>query len=232
MTTDFDQDRSHGFTTSGRLDGERVFRRAKRHSGLVRALRVGIPFGMALFFVVLGALVWFQPLRSLKSLPASMEQVVVSGTKITMAAPKISGFTRDSRKYDLSARTATQDITNPDVLELHGIAAKFETVDNTKFDLTAATGVFARKTNLLTLRQDVVLVSSSGFEIRLDEARIDTVTTAITSDKPVRVTTSQGTINANRFEVRDGGDLIIFDGGVKALIAGDPVPAPQPSGKP
>ena len=62
----------------------------------------------------LALLTWFNPLRALPQLPAvSAGSLVVSGTKITMEAPKLTGFTRDNRAYNLTAEAAAQDFTNP-----------------------------------------------------------------------------------------------------------------------
>ncbi len=217
-TTSFADAAGSGFTARGRPGNDRVFRRARRHSRLVRTLRVAVPVASLVFVVALAGVMWFDPLRALTKLPASVENVVVSGTKITMAAPKLSGFTRDGRRYDLSARTATQDVTNPDLLEMLDITAKFETQDKTKLDLTAATGVYLRKTNMLTLRRNVVLTTSSGYQVYLDEVQVDTATSNIVSEKPVHIEMLQGTLNANRLEVLKSGDVVTFDGGVKMKL--------------
>ena len=50
-------------------------------------------------------------------------RLAISGTKIMMQQPRIAGFTRDNRRYDLRAQAAGQDITKPDLVELQGIHA-------------------------------------------------------------------------------------------------------------
>ena len=61
---------------------------------------------------------YFNPLRMLAKLPIDVGNLVVSGTKITMEKPHLSGFTRDERAYELSADAAKQDLTKPDLIEL------------------------------------------------------------------------------------------------------------------
>src|SRR4051812_35659711 len=107
---------TRAFKASQRSDQSRRFRVAMRHSRRVRMLRVGLPTATALVCLVLLLLAWFNPLRMLK-LPISMDNVVVSGTKIKMENPKLSGFTRDKRRYDVSAGAAAQDLTRPGVIE-------------------------------------------------------------------------------------------------------------------
>ena len=158
LTTTFSDTHGRSFTTSARADNKRVFRRAMRHSRLVRVLRIAAPITLAVFVIGVVAVTWLEPLRVLARLPGSVDRMVVSGSKITMAAPKLSGFTRDGRRYDLTAHTATQDITKPDIVEMENVTAKFQTQDKTQLDLTALQGHYDRKTGLLTLRRDVVLI--------------------------------------------------------------------------
>lgn len=216
------------FTASGRSENEHVFRRAMRHSRWVRVLRVAAPVALVLLIGGLAAATWLEPLRVLGRLPVSADHLVVSGTKITMAAPKLSGFTRDARKYDLSARAATQDVTNPDIVEFLDITAKFEAPDKTKVDLTATDGVYNRKTGQLVLHRNVLLVSSSGYQVRLNEVKVDTGTGNIVSEQPVEVDMLQGTLHAKRLEVLQSGEVLNFDGGVSMkLLMNEPRPASE-----
>ena len=67
----------------------------------------------------------FNPFRMLlPKLPLDMGNLVVSGTKITMESPHLSGFTPDQRPYEVWAKTATQDVTDPDHLDLKTLRAK------------------------------------------------------------------------------------------------------------
>ena len=121
-----------------------MYRRAMRHSRNVRVLRLAIPLT-----IVLGGLAtivvatWLDPLRALAKLPVDAAGLVVSGTRITMQQPRMAGFTRDARPYVVTASTATQDLLNPDTLELQDIHAIMEMVDKTKFDLTDSQVAYA-----------------------------------------------------------------------------------------
>lgn len=211
---------NRAFAGAGRRDTERVFRRARRHSRRVRFLRIAIPVVTALVLGGIWFVTWLDPLRLLVRLPID-GKLVISGTKVTMQAPKLSGYTRDGRWYELIAQAAAQDLTKPDLVELQGVRAKIETEDKSVMDMRAADGIFDRKSGLLTLGRDIVLVSSSGFEVRLNDAVIDTGSGEIVSKKPVEVKMLQGTLNASRVEVIKGGEVINFEGGVVMdLVAG------------
>jgi lipopolysaccharide export system protein LptC len=220
----------HGIAAHGRRDTARVFRRAMRHSRRVRVLRVAIPVIIALTPGTIWFVTWLDPLRILVRLPTDSGRLVISGTKLTMQAPKISGYSREGRWYELLADSAAQDITKPDVVELHGVRAKIEAEDKSIMNLAAADGLFNRKTGMLTLGRDIVLESTSGFAVRLSEAVIDTGSGNIVSNKPIEVKMLQGTLNANRLEVIKAGDVIQFGGGVVMDIAGGMLESEQTGG--
>ena len=203
------------FARFGRADGNRAFRAAVRHSRHVRVLRLAIPITAAVVVVAAAAFSFlFKPLRMLTSMPVDIGSMVVSGTKIMMHQPRLSGVTRDNRKYDMVAQAAAQDVTKPDMVELQGVHATMEMRDKVTFETTANGGLYNTKTEHLTLNQNVVVTSSSGYQAFLNEAVVDVRASKIVSEKPVEVKTATWTITANRMEVTESGDLVRFDHGV------------------
>ncbi|MFL5086282.1 MAG: LptA/OstA family protein [Xanthobacteraceae bacterium] len=205
---------THAWRASGPRDLARLIRNARRHSARVRAMRIGVP---AAAFAGLGIIVlvtWFNPLRTIPHLPVSVGNLVVSGTKITMEAPKLTGYTRDNRAYNITAEAAAQDVTNPTVLELTGIRAKIEMQNNATVDMTAVAGVYDTKAELLTLTQYIVLISSEGYEGHLTEAKADVRKGNVVSEKPVEILMKNGKLVGNRMDVVDSGALLRFDAGV------------------
>jgi lipopolysaccharide export system protein LptC len=210
-----------GIAAATRLDNAPVFLRAMRHSRRVRAMRWAVPAGLAVLLLIVTVMSYFDPMRViLARLPGSATGMVISGTKITMQAPKLSGYTRDQRWYELSARGATQDVTKPDLLELDTIRAKIDSQDNSTMHLSAADGLYDRKSGILKLGKNVVVTSTSGVEVRLTDAVVDTASGDIVSEKPVQVDMLQGTVNSNRLEVVNGGDVIRFEGNVVMNLKG------------
>jgi lipopolysaccharide export system protein LptC len=202
----------------GRGDGERAFRSARRHSRAVRILRVAIPLAVVLGFTGIFLITYFNPLRLLAKLPVDVGNLVVSGTKITMEHPRLSGFTGDARAYELSADAAKQDLTKPDLIELRNIHAKVQMQDKSTVEVSATAGIYDSKGETLKLDQNIVLSSSTGYRGRLSQATIDIRKGHVLSEQPVEVELLQGTLNANRLEIVDSGDLVRFDGGVKMIL--------------
>jgi lipopolysaccharide export system protein LptC len=180
----------------------------------VRVLRVGLPVCLAL--AAAGGVVvttYLDPLRALAKLPVNIGGVVVSGTRITMQQPRMAGFTRDSRPYVMIARTATQDVTKPDLLELEEIHATMETRDRGSFELVARKGLYETKSEKLTLNRDIV-VTSSNYEANLSEAVVYVPAGRIVSEQPVEVKMLQGTIVSKRMEILNSGEVVRFEGDV------------------
>jgi lipopolysaccharide export system protein LptC len=218
IASPIDQRATRGYTMTRRGDGARAFRSAVRHSRRVRFIRLAIPVGIAAAIAFSLLATRLDPVRMLTALPVDFGSLVISGTKITMQQPRIAGFTRDSRPYELTARAAAQDVTNPDMIELQGIHAKNEMPDQAVFEVTADSGLYDSKTEMLTLRQNIVFKSSGGYEVYLSEAHVDVRSSNIVSEKPVEVRMLQGTIKANRMEVADSGDTIRFGNGVTTVM--------------
>jgi lipopolysaccharide export system protein LptC len=204
--------------TVGRGDSERAFRAARRHSRWVRALRLAIPIAVVVGGIGLFLVSYFNPLRMLSKLPVDISNLIVSGSKITMEKPRLSGFTHDARAYELSADAAKQDLTKPDVIELRNLHAKVEMQDKGTIQMSANAGIYDSKEETLKLDQQIALSSTAGYSGRLSEATIDIRKGYVLSQHPVEVQLLQGTLNANRLEIVDSGDLVRFDNGVHMTL--------------
>ena len=208
-------------------DREIVFRRATRHSLFVRLMRGAIPTTLILIVVGFVAAAYLKPLRMLAKLPIDPGRLVVSGTKITMEAPRLGGFTRDGRPYDLTARAAAQDLGNPGVLDLKEVRARVEMLDKAVVEILAASGTYDTKADMLWLKKDITVTSSSGYAVWMSEAAVDIKKNKIVSDSAVEVKLSNGKIKANRLEVTENGELMRFDNGVVMdLVPQTPAAAP------
>jgi lipopolysaccharide export system protein LptC len=217
-TASTDPQNARAYWTMSRGDAGRAFQSARRHSRLVHFLRIGVPLAVVLGAVVIGLITYLNPLRILAKLPIDVGNLVVSGTKITMEQPRLSGFTRDARSYELSADAAAQDLTKPDIVELRHLHAKIEMQDKSMMEMTANVGIYNSKVETLKLDQNILLTSSTGYEGRLSEALIDIRKGHVVSEHPVEVKMLQGTLDANRLEIINSGDLVRFDGGVNMVL--------------
>jgi lipopolysaccharide export system protein LptC len=181
----------------------------------VRFLRIAIPAIILVIAAVILAATFFNPFKLITTFPIDPGKVSLSGTKITMELPRVNGFTTDQRPYELTAHAAVQDLTKLDILELKEIRAKVELRDGQHVDITSINGVYDTKAEVLRLNDHIVITSSSGYEGRLSEATVHTSSGDIVSESPVDVKLPNGTLNANRLEVKENGAFIKFGGGVE-----------------
>jgi lipopolysaccharide export system protein LptC len=225
ITAKTDPQTARAYWTMGRGESARAFRAARRHSRAVRLLRVAVPAGVAVAAVAIVLVTYFNPLRMLSKLPINIGDLVVSGSKITMEKPHLSGFTKDARAYELTADAAAQDMTKPDIVELHNIRAKLQMQDKSTVEMTAVLGIYNSKGEMLKLDRNIELSSSTGYAGHLSEATVDIRKGNVVSEKPVQVKLLQGVLNSNRLEIIDSGDLVRFGGGVTMTLMLNQIPA-------
>src|SRR5215204_270466 len=194
---------------------EARFASAARHSRMVRVLRIAVPAAVVLAMAAVVAVSVFNPFRMLlPKLPVDIGNLVVSGTKITMESPHMAGFSTDRRPYELWAKSATQDLTKPDYLELSVIRAKILMEDRTTVTMDARTGYYDSKQQLLDLRKDIFLQSSTGYEAKLSQALLDINKGVVTSEERVDVKLLNGTLVADKLRILNSGEIVRFEGNV------------------
>ena len=208
------------------------FAKAARHSRMVRILRVAVPAAVVLAMASIVAVSVFNPFRILlPKLPVDMGNLVVSGTKITMESPHLAGFSADQRPYEMWAKAAIQDLTDPDHVELKALRAKMMMEDKSTITLDARTGYHDSKQGTLDLRKDIFLQSSTGYEARMSQALVDLNKGTVVSDEHVDVKLLNGTLTADKLRIFNSGEIVRFEGNVVMNLdnLGAPEePAPPP----
>ncbi len=147
----------------------------------------------------------------------------------------MSGYTPDQRPYELWAKTAVQDVTNPDLVELNKLRTKLLLQDGSTVFLDSLTGLFDNKQQTLDLHKDIFLQTTTGYEARLTQAFVDLVRNTVDSDEHVDVKLTNGTLTSDRLHIIGGGELIIFEGNVVMHLdhfdddSAQPAPTPSPA---
>jgi lipopolysaccharide export system protein LptC len=93
--------------------------------------------------------------------------------------------------------------------------------DKSGLTMDATSGLFDTKSQVLNLTDRIFLQSSTGYEARLTQARVDMANGTVTSDQPVAVKLLNGTLDAQRLEIVDNGELVRFEGGVSMILVLD-----------
>ena len=209
------------------------FAAAARHSRMVRLLRVAVPAAVVLALASIVLIqVFLNPFQKVLNLPVDISNLVVSGTKITMETPHLAGFSTDQRPYEVWAKAAIQDLTNPDNVELQTLRAKVMMEDKSTVTMDARTGFFDSKQQMLDLRKDIFLQSSTGYEAKLSQAYVDINKGTVTSDEPVDVKLLNGTLTADRLKIINSGEIVRFEGNVVMNLIMESPAAPEPEPEP
>ena len=213
---------------------EARFAAAARHSRMVRVLRVAVPAAVVLALASIVLIqVFVNPFQAaLTKLPVDISNLVVSGTKITMETPHLAGFSTDQRPYEVWAKSAIQDLTDPDHVELRTLRAKVMMEDKSTVTMDARTGFFDSKQQMLDLRKDIFLQSSTGYEAKLSQAYIDINKGMVTSDEHVDVKLLNGTLTADRLRIINSGEIVRFEGNVVMNLIMESPAAPEPEPEP
>jgi lipopolysaccharide export system protein LptC len=205
----------------------RAFAAAKRHSRLVRIMRVATPLSALFAVAALITLAVFDPFRH-EIGGLTVGEFGVDGSKIVMSHPHLTGTRKDGHAYVVNAAKAIQDVAHPAAVELREIDGDVAMADNSRMRINAAFGLYDNVRQFLKLTQNVHLRSPS-YDVMLDTADIDFKTGIYRSDQPVTVITNSGaTIHSDSAEARDGGAEMTFIGHVRSTFAGEAAAAPAP----
>lgn len=185
-----------------------------RHSTRVYALRRVLPILAMASLVLVGLWLWFDPLRYIQALPVEVGTLKISGSKLTMEAPKLTGFSKDGRPYTVTADSAVQDLTKTSVIELSGIVGKFSSSDKGETVLSARSGIYDAKQEQMRLFGGIEIQSADGYTGRLIDAIGQPKKGHLVSESPVEFTFTDGNLTAKRMEVFDHGKVIVFQNDV------------------
>lgn len=190
------------------------FRRARRHSRVVRVLRWLLPVstiaGLGLFAGV-GAITSAFP-------DISIGPLQLQGTSLVMNSPRLTGFDRQRRPYEIVADRARQDIRTPKIVDLETVRIRMDLAANGWMRVTSQSGTYDGDAQTFRGVGTVRVTSSMGYELDLEEALVHIRERTLVSDKPVQARQRENRIDAERMRVSEGGEVIVFEGNVRALM--------------
>jgi lipopolysaccharide transport protein LptA len=221
-TSDFDMPRTTGRRSSPDRHRLRAFAQARRHSALVRILRLLLPAGAVacLALYVVGG-----PMSlSIGDGSLSLDQIKLDAKHLQMSNPIYEGYTDDNGRYIVKAVSATQQLAKPDLVKLETITAKLTQANSATAELAAAVGEIDTKKEILKLGGGIDIASSDGMKARLKTATLKLKTKRITSGEPVTVEMPNGTVRSRAIDIDTQTRRILF----KTKVVTRLVPPAQP----
>jgi len=199
-------------------DRQRAFQRAKRHSWLVRVLKLGLP---ALAVVSTGGLILSPAMLVHLYRPdvnASVGAIDVTTDQLRMVNPRFDGYTADKGHYVVTAKAAVQSFGNADAMQLEAVHGHIEQLDKSWTDLTSKSGTYQTKTKGLKLTDGIIITTSSNMRAELASADIDTDKKVVTSDSDVTMTMPNGTLRGRGLLVDDAEHRLLLREAVVAHL--------------
>ena len=217
---------------TGTLDGGRVAHAPRRisahrrYSRMVELLRYLLP-AAALSLVAL-VVVWPQLISGAGGLIVPIfANAEVDGTDVMlMHNPRYVGQTKDAKPYELTAASAYADPNLPNRVHLDHPAGTLEGARDV--NLVALKGLYDRAARKLDLNGGVELTTSDGYRFDTASTRINLQEGWAVGNQPIQGSGPTGTLSADRFEIRDKGDVLRFEGRVKVTLPPSPRHPPPP----
>jgi lipopolysaccharide export system protein LptC len=193
-------------------------RRPRRRSKLVDSLRILLPV-VALVLVGL-VMAWPQIMQNTSSIsvPVFWTGDAEQPDMLSMASPRYTGHTKRDQPYHVTARSASLDPLEANMVHLDRPTAEIALGNDGDIHMTALTGVYDRDTDKLLLDGGIEVVTSSGYRFATPSARVNLAQGRVHGLQPIEGAGPSGRLSADRFEIKDAGDILRFEGRVKVTV--------------
>jgi len=204
---------------SGSSAGRRIprTRASGSYTRFANSMRIALPL-LAVAIVVL-VVAWPMLMEKPKKFSLSVSNVATTetGTQQIINA-RFTGTDAQNRPYSLTADTASLVKNAPDMVDLAFPKADITLRNGAWLALSAETGTFNRKIQVLNLQGAVNLFHDIGYELRTSAADIFMKQGTASGNKPVSGQGPIGTVQSAGFRILDGGKRMLFTGKSRLVL--------------
>lgn len=193
-----------------------AYRRALRHSVLVRTLKFFFPLAAVL---IVAGFIAASVVRSALPDNFSVDRTAIEGGKLVMNNPVLTGQTEDGGLYKLTAVRAIQELSKPDVIHLEDIAATLPFGGDQTASIKASSAAYDRSRDVITFDKPFEVTTGNGLAVKFGAATVDVKTGKLASDEPIDVKTPQGGLVARSARISDNGKTIQFEDRVRMTLS-------------
>ena len=199
------------------LDRTSAFRSARRHSLLVRALRIALPvsaLGAATVYLIMLNSAW-------KIGPGSLNvgQIELSADDLSMKNPSYFGVTKDGGRYQVRAKRAVVEFSRQQApIKLIDVDGDLVRANNVATKLKAKHGLLDNANNQLELYDGIEIDTSNGMTARLSRATIIMKEHRVVSKEPVTANTPTGSVRSASMNLRTDIQEAKFQGDVAVRL--------------
>ena len=219
------KDRRQG--PAGLSHGE--YRRARRHSWLVRGMKFLFPLVAVL---VMAGFFWASIFNAMLPNNFRVDRSVLQGGKLIMSDPVLTGQNAAGAIYRVTARRAIQALSDPNNVKLENIRGSFPLSDGKIARLEAKSARLDRSANVITFDEPFRVETQAGVTAQMQGAQFDLATGKMVAEKPVDIRSDKARIVAESMRMSDKGKTIEFNHRVKMTVQPSAIkPVPEEKAK-
>lgn len=200
----------------------RAFRQARRHSRLVKVLRLAMPLTTVVvagyYTLTLGIPAIWGPGRF------KVDDVVLTADDMTMKNPTYFGLTKEGGRYEVRAKKAIVEFNKDAPIKLIDIDGDLMQANDVTTKLKAKHGLLDNAKSELELYDGIEIDASNGLKARMSRAMVYNKEHRVISKEPVDLTMPAGRVQGASMTMRTDTREATFIGSVKARL----VPSAQP----
>ncbi|MBC7153782.1 MAG: LPS export ABC transporter periplasmic protein LptC [Rhodobacteraceae bacterium] len=159
------------------------------------------------------------PSRAISSSGVDVEGMA---REMRIGSPDYAGVTKDGTAISLRAESARPDLERKGLMTAHVVRGVLETVAGRRYEISALDALVDPGAAEIVLEGDVIVQSTSGYEIRTERMDASVDETRLESRGAVIAKGPPGTLRAGGMVLRattggDRGHVLVFNGGVKLI---------------
>ena len=190
----------------------RAFRQARRHSLLVRTLRLALPIGaigIAGFYVLTLGVSWkLGPGR------LNLGEVQLTADDLTMKNPSYFGLTKEGGRYEVRAKKAIVEFNKDAPIKLIDVDGDLMQLNGVVTNLKAKHGLLDNAKSELELFDGIEIEATNGLKARLSRAKVFNKEHLVVSKHPVEVEMPTGRVRGATMTMRTDTKETTFVGDV------------------
>jgi len=209
--------RSSALGAPSTSERERAFRSARRHTKLVRFLRLALPISATAFLAFYGLIL----ATSWRFGPGSLNvgQIELTADDLTMKNPSYFGLTKDGGRYEVRAKKAILEFNQQAPIKLVDVDGDLVQANNVVTKLKAKHGLLDNAKSELELYDGIEIDASNGLKARMSRATVYSKENRVISRHPVDVTMPTGRVRGSAMTMRTDTRETTFVGNVSVRLA-------------
>ena len=199
-------------STGGSGDGS-----GSSYSRFVVLMRIALPVSAAA--IVALVIAWPQLTQKPKGSRLGVSKIATHDTDgQQIVNPRFSSTDSNQRPFNLTADAAVQKKDDANLVDLAFPKADLTAKSGTWMAISAETGMFNRRSEVLTLKGTISLFHDSGYELKTAIAQIDMAAGTAKGDVPISGHGPGGTVKGSGFRILERGKTMVFTGKSKMVL--------------